>query len=184
MAIDFTCRHCGWAAVLHCGYAGQSGRCPRCGNAIAIPPLNGRVTRFGQSCEGGEPRLRRQFIAPIFLHALPCALAGLHLIVMSIWVPLAIATINAEAAPFGAGLIAWIDWLAVAVISFGWLETFIPAHPRSIVWVICLMAIFGTLQWYAIGMFAVIGFRVCRFLRRLLSLNETDECLDPRTSKR
>jgi hypothetical protein len=102
---------------------------------------------------------------------------------MFIWVPLAIATINTEAAPLGAGLIAWIDWLAVDVCSLGWLETFFPAYPQSIVWIICLMAIFGTLQWYAIGVLSVVGFRVCEFLRRLLLLSETDECLEPRTSK-
>jgi hypothetical protein len=178
MTIDFACPHCGWTATLGSEYAGQSGRCPRCSNAIAIPPLDRGAAPVGRSCDSHGPKSPWRLVTAVFLHPLPCALAGLHLLVMLIWVPLALATVNTEAAPLGAGLIAWIDSLAVAVCDWDWLEAFVPAYPWSIVWVICLAAIFGTVQWYAIGAFLVIGFRACRFLRRSLFPNATDECLE------
>lgn len=37
MAIDFTCRHCGWKATLDAQYAGQAGDCPACRRAINVP---------------------------------------------------------------------------------------------------------------------------------------------------
>jgi hypothetical protein len=178
MMSDFACPHCGWTATLGSEYAGQSGRCPRCGNAIAIPPLDRRATAVGQTSDSDGAKSPRQLFAAVLLHPFPSALAGLHLLVMLIWVPLALATVNTEAAPLGAGLIARIDSLAVALCDWDWLEAFLPAYPWSIVWVICLAAIFGTVQWYAIGVFLVIGFRACRFLRRLLFPNATDECLE------
>ena len=123
---------------------------------------------------------RWESFARIILHPFPCALVGFHWIIMSIWIPIAVATTNTETAPLGLELIAWINSIGIAACDY-WPGPPVFKYPWSVVGIplIC-----GTLQWYVIGLLPIIAFRLCQRFWQGLIPSTTDERAVQRSSPR